>query len=93
MSPRTMGIIMFHMYSIVDTINLSFILFLRVFWHITPAHIQYHVTTIRCVSTCINKPNYVQLMVVSKGFLANYFDFWKGKMKHTVFISFLWSLF
>ena len=27
-----MGIIMFHMYSIVDTINIPFILFLRVFF-------------------------------------------------------------
>ena len=35
---------------------------------------------------CINKQKCVQLVVVSKGFLATYSDFWKEKMKHTLFI-------
>ena len=81
-----MGSIMFHMYSIVDNINISFISFLRVFLRITQVHIQYHVTTIRCVSTCVNKQKCVQLVPVTKESLATYFDFWKEKMKHTVFI-------
>ena len=54
----------------------------------TQVHIQYYVTTIRCLSTCINKQKCVQLVAVSKGSLATYFDFWKEKMKHTVY-SFL----
>ena len=56
------------------------------FLHITQVHIQYHVTTIRCISTCINKQKCVQPVAVSKGSLATYFDFWKEGMKHTIFI-------
>ena len=85
---------MFHMYSIIDNINRSFILFLRVFCLflcITQVHFQYYVTTIRCISTCINKQKCVQLDAISKGSLATYFGFWKEKMKHTVFISCFWS--
>ena len=73
---------MFQMYSIVDNINLSSILFLRVFFvflSITQVHIQYHVTTIRCISTYINEQKCVQLVAVSKGSPATYFDFWKER--------------
>ena len=42
-------------------------------------HIQCHVTTIRRISTCINKQKCVQLVAVSKGSLATYFDFLEGK--------------
>ena len=89
-----MGTIMSHMYNIVDNINCSFILFLRVFvriLRISKVHIQYHVTTIRCISTCINKQKCVQLVAVSRGSLDTYFDIWKEKMKHTVFIQCFWS--
>ena len=89
-----MGTIMSHMYNIVDNINCSFILFLRVFvriLRISQVHIQYHVTTIRCISTCINKQKCVQLVAVSKGSLDTYFDIWNEKIKHTVFIQCFWS--
>ena len=68
---------MIHMYSIVDNINSSFILFLRVFLHIIQVHIQCHVTKIRCVSKCINKQKCAQHVAVSKGSLTTYFDFQK----------------
>ena len=47
------------------------------FLRITQVYIQYHATQIRCVSTCINKQKCVQLVPVTKGSLATYFDFWK----------------
>ena len=59
---------MFHMYSIVDNINLSFILLSR----ITQVHVQYQVTltTIRCLSTCMHKQKSVQLVAVNTGSFA-----------------------
>ena len=33
---------------------------------------------------CINKQKCAQLVAVSKGSLATYFDFWKKKMKHYI---------
>ena len=68
-----MGTIMFHMYSIVDYINLSFICFC-VFLRITQVHNQYHVKTIRCVSTCINKQKCIRLVAVSIRSLATYLE-------------------
>ena len=56
---------------------------------ITQVHIQYHVTTIRCISTCINKEKCVQLVDLSKGSLATYFDFWKEKKNEAYSIYFV----
>ena len=73
-----MGTIIFHMYSIVDTINVSFILFLRIFAYYPGSH---SVSGDNNLRVCITK-SVLNLLSSVKGFYLITLMF--GRKKYSI---------